>query len=221
VPPEDGITAPPLRDPTLASWIEPARTALLVIDVQVDFVAPEGAMGREGLDLAATVPALACVEKLIAAARTAGATLVFARVVSRPETDPAALKLLLARKGMPASALAVCRAETAGADYYRIRPLPGEIEIRKTLFSSFVGTTLDEQLKARGIDTLVVTGFTTECCVDCTVRDAFHRNYSVFIATDGCAAYSRELHEGALNSLAMNCALLVETQAVVQAWGLA
>jgi nicotinamidase-related amidase len=191
---------------------------LLVIDVQVDFVAPDGAMGRAGTDLSASVPALARIERVIAAARVSCVTPVFVRVVTRPETDTAALKLLMQRRGTPESDVAICRADTPGADYYRIRPLPGEIEIRKTLFSSFVGTTLDEQLRARAIDTLVVVGFTTECCVDCTVRDAFHRDYNVFIATDGCAAYSRELHEGTLNSLALNCALLVESEAVVQAW---
>jgi biuret amidohydrolase len=218
IPIEPGLTESPPMDSGLASWIEPSRTALLVIDVQVDFVAPDGAMGRVGLDLSATVPALARVEQLIAAARAVGVAPVFARVVTQPATDPTALKLLMKRKGMPTSAVDLCRADTLGADYYRIRPLPGEIEIRKTLFSSFVGTTLDEQLKARGIDTLVVVGFTTDCCVDCSVRDAFHRDYNVFIATDGCAAYSRELHEGALNGLAQNCALLVESDAVMQAW---
>ena len=202
----------------LAPMIEPSRTALLVIDVQIDFVAPDGPMGSAGVDLSTIPPALARIHTIIAAARVAGATVCFVRVVTRPETDSDALKLLMARKGLPPESVALCRYGTPGADYYQVRPLPGELEIQKTLFSSFVGTRLEEQLRERGIDTLVVVGFTTECCVDCTVRDAFHRNFNVFIVADACAAYSPGLHYGALESLALNCALLTESGAVLDAW---
>ena len=202
----------------LAPMIAPARTALLVIDVQIDFVAPDGPMGSAGVDMSAIPPALDRIHLIIAAARAAGATVGFVRVVTRPETDSDALKLLMARKGLPPESVALCRHGTPGADYYQVRPLPGELEIQKTLFSSFVGTRLEEQLRERGIDTLVVVGFTTECCVDCTVRDAFHRNFNVFIVADACAAYSPSLHYGALESLALNCALLTESEAVLEAW---
>jgi len=139
-------------------------------------------------------------------------------VVTRPETDSEALKLFMAPKGLPPQALAICRDNTPGADYHRVRPIPGDLEIRKPLYFSFVATRLEEQLRERGIDTVVVVGFTTECCVDCTVRDAFHRNFNVFVVADACAAYSAELHQGALNALAANCALLLEADAVLAAW---
>ena len=198
--------------------IEPARTALLVIDVQIDFVAPDGPMGSARVDMSTIPPAMDRIHRIIAAARAAGATVGFVRVVTRPETDSDALKLLMARKGLPPESVALCRDGTPGAGYYQVRPLPGELEIQKTLFSSFVGTRLEEQLRERDIDTLVVVGFTTECCVDCTVRDAFHRNFNVFIVADACAAYSSSLHYGALESLALNCALLTESAAVLEAW---
>jgi biuret amidohydrolase len=212
------LTLPTVAGDVLAPMIAPARTALLVIDVQIDFVAPDGPMGSAGVDMSAIPPALDRIHPVIAAARAAGATVGFVRVVTRPETDSDALKLLMARKGLPPESVALCRDGTPGADYYQVRPLPGELEIQKALFSSFVGTRLEEQLRERGIDTLVVVGFTTECCVDCTVRDAFHRNFNVFIVADACAAYSPSLHYGALESLALNCALLTESDAVLEAW---
>jgi nicotinamidase-related amidase len=73
-------------------------------------------------------------------------------------------------------------------------------------------------LRGAGIDTLVVAGFTTDCCVDCTVRDAFHLNYNVFIVSDACAAYEESLHLGGLDALSKNCALLTESEAVLEAW---
>ncbi len=209
----------PLIDPAaLPPMIEPSRTALLVIDVQEDFISPAGAAGRWGIDLGIFDPPIDRINALIDAARAKGVTPVFIRVVTRPETDSDALKALHQRKGRPPQAIAICRAGTSGAGYYRVAPRAGEMEIEKPLYSSFVGTNLDTQLRAKGIDTLVVVGFTTDCCVDCTVRDAFHRNYDVFVVSDACAAYEEDLHYGALNGLAKNCALLTDTKAVLDAW---
>jgi nicotinamidase-related amidase len=143
---------------------------------------------------------------------------VFARVVTRPETDSLALKRLYNRKGYGAEAVAICRAGTPGAAYYRVAPRSGDIEIEKPLFSSFVGTDLDDRLKARGIDTLVLTGLTTDCCVDCTARDAFHRNYSCFIVGDACSAYGEDVHAAAMLGLTKNVALAVTAQEVEAAW---
>jgi nicotinamidase-related amidase len=202
----------------LAPMIAPSTTALVVIDVQGDFAAPDGAMGYAGVDMSDVEPTIDRIERLIAAARAVGATLVFARVVSRPETDSTALKRLYARKGYGEEAVAICRADTPGAAYYRVQPRPGDIEIQKPLFSSFVGTDLDTQLKAKGIDTLVFTGLTTDCCVDCTARDAFHRNYSCFIVDDACSAYGEDVHSAAMLGLTRNVALAVTAKDVEAAW---
>jgi nicotinamidase-related amidase len=209
---------PPVAPSLLPDMIVPARTALLIIDVQQDFVSPEGAAGHWGVDLGVFQAPIGRIQALIAAARAAGATPVFIRVVTRAETDSDALKNLHARKGRPPASIALCRAGTAGADYYRVSPQSGDWEIEKPLYSSFVGTDLDHRLRAAEIDTLVVTGFTSDCCVDCTVRDAFHRNYNVFVVSDACAAYEETLHIGALDALSKNCALLTDTEAVLIAW---
>ena len=217
--PSDRPALDPAVDPAqLPPMLAPSRTALVIIDVQEDFLSPEGPAGEWGIDFGLLEPPLQRIEALIPAARAAGVVPVFVRVVTRAETDSTALTLLHRRKGRPDGSVALCRAGTKGADYYRIRPEAGDIEIEKLLYSSFVGTDLDAQLRARGIDTLVVTGFTTDCCVDCTVRDAFHLNYNVFLVADACAAYEEALHWGALNGLSKNCALLTETDAVLAAW---
>jgi nicotinamidase-related amidase/MFS family permease len=209
----------PHVDPALLPpMIEPATTALVIIDVQTDFLSPAGVAGRWGIDLGRFERPLRHIDALIAAGRARGVTQVFVRVVTRAETDSTALRLLHARNGRPLQSLALCRAGTPGAAYYRVAPRPGDLEIEKPLYSSFVGTDLDAQLRARGIDTLVLVGFTTDCCVDCTARDAFHRNYNVFMVSDATEAYEPELHTGALNALSKNCALLTDTAAVLGAW---
>ena len=217
--PSDSHTLDPAVDAALLPpMIAPARTALVIIDVQEDFVSPAGAAGHWGIDLGVLEPPLRNIESLIDAARAKGVTLFFVRVVTRPETDSNALKMFHQRKGRPPQSLAICRAGTSGVGYYRIKPQAGDIEIEKPLYSTFVGTDFDAQLRARGIDTLVVVGFTTDCCVDCTVRDAFHRNYDVFVVADACGAYEEDLHYGALNGLSKNCAMLTDSKAVLSAW---
>ncbi len=220
MPPE--VTALPHVEPAaLAAMIDPTHTALVVIDVQEDFVGPGGAMARIGVDMSGVEPALRRIEQLIAAARAAGAVVAFARVVSSPETDSNALKLLNARKGRPPQSIGVCRDGHPGSAYYRVRPEPGDIEQPKRLYNTFHDTDFDEKLRARGVDTLVMVGFTTDCCVDATSRDAFHRDYSVFVVSDATDAYSPDLHVGALKALQKNCALLVDTAAVLGAWATA
>ena len=201
----------------LQPMILPGTTALVLVDIQEDFVSPDGAAARWG-DVTAFEPALKRIEALITAAGARGVARVYLRVVTRPQTDSAALKTLHERKGRPPESVALCRAGTSGADYYRVLPQPGDIEIEKALYSGFAGTDLEARLRARGIDTLVLVGFTTDCCVDCTARDAFHRDFNVFVVTDACGAYEPALHEGSLNGLAKNCALLTDSAAVLAAW---
>lgn len=201
----------------LAGMIDPAKTALLVVDVQVDFAAAHGVLGRVGVDMAPAEPVIDRIEAMIAGARAAGATIGFMRVVTRPETDSIALTTWMARRGR-AGGEAICREEGGGADYYRVTPQPGDIEISKLKYSSFWGTDLDEQLRGRGIDTLVIAGITTDCCVDATARDAFHRDYHVFVVSDGCTAYDDSLHNGSLHSMSEHCVLLTTSDAVVEEW---
>jgi len=202
----------------LAEMIDPARTALVVIDVQVDFASPDGAMARMGADLCGIEGVLDNVETLIAAARGSRVCVAFARVITSPQTDSTALKNLNARKGLAPSALDICREGDRGSDYYRVAPFPGEIEVSKPLFSAFHGADLDQRLRERSVDTLILAGLTTNCCVDATARHAFHLDYNVFVVSDATAAYDGEAQRQALAALAQNCASIVESAEVSSSW---
>jgi ureidoacrylate peracid hydrolase len=203
----------------LKAWISPTRTALLIIDMQVDFASPEGAVGRWGVDLSTVPAALAAAKRLAEGAREAGVPVVFVGLqTSREEDSPAWSERLRRRGGDADGESALCRQGEPGAAFVGPMPRSGEAVIGKLRYSGFFRTELDATLQRLGADTLVVCGLTTECCIDCTVRDAFHLDYHVFIATDACAAYEQDLHDGALKSLDLNCAILTTTDAVVAAW---
>jgi len=200
-----------------AAWIAPARTALLIVDMQVDFAAPEGVLGQAGVDLSTIPAALAGAERLAVAARAVGAPVIFVGLQTSAATDSPAWIERLRRLGQDPD-VGVCRLGQPGADFVGPRPAPDERVIGKPRYSAFFDTDLHATLMAMKVDTLVVCGLTTECCVDCTVRDAFHLDYQVFIASDACAAYEPDLHTGALKALELNCAIVVETDEVVGAW---
>ena len=205
----------------LASWIGPSRTALLIVDTQVDFASPTGAVGLAGADLGDVAAALAAASRLAEAARGAGVSVVFVHLETRDETDSAAWAERIHRRGgLPGKALALCRAGTPGADFCGPHPAEGDLAIAKSRYSAFFGTALDASLKGRGVDTLVVCGLTTDCCVDCTVRDAFHLDYHVILAPDACAAYDSRLHGAALQSLETNFAILASADDIIAAWGM-
>lgn len=202
----------------LAAWIAPSRTAVLVVDMQVDFASPDGVLGAF-IDMGVVKPALAAAEKLVADARVAGAPVVFVGLWTTPETDSAAWNERLRRRGgNPDVDAALCRAGQAGSEFYGPQPAPGEPVVRKTRYSAFVGTDLDQRLRDMGVDTLVVAGLTTECCVDSTVRDAFDLDYHVFVAADACAAYEADMHAASLKVMELNSAILTDTAAIADAW---
>ena len=204
---------------TLADWIAPGRTAVVAVDIQVDFASPDGGLGRLGVDMSVVAPAVAAAERLVERARAVGAPVVFVGLQTTAALDSPAWREWSRRRGSEGSEdSALCRLGQRGAEFVGPTPRPGELVIGKIRYSGFFGTTLNAGLKALGVDTLVVCGLTTECCIDSTVRDAFHLDYHVFIASDACAAYEPAVHEASLKNLELNCAILVSVDEIEAAW---
>ena len=201
----------------LTDWLAPSRTALLLVDCQVDFASPDGLMARQGCDVTQAQAGLRNAALLADAARNAGVPCLFARLVTRPGDETPMLREWKARRGQNDDPL-LCREGSRGAEFVGVAPLPGEAIFSKSRYNAFAGTELDAHLKALKRDTLVIAGLTTECCVDSTARDAFERDYHVFIASDAVAAYELDLHREALKALALNCAMLAPTTNILSAW---
>lgn len=96
-----------------------------------------------------------------------------------------------------------------------LAPLPDEPVVRKTQYSAFVGTDLDELLRAKGVEQVVTTGVMTHLCCESTARDAFMRGYDVFFAIDATASKSEELHLASLKTLTEGFAMPVTTEEVL------
>ena len=206
--------------PLKPDWLSAERAALCVIDVQQDFASPDGLLGQYGLDMSRLTPAIEKMNVLVQQARRAGVPVVFVGLQTAPETDSAAWSEWMARQGKdPEAEQAICRKGTPGEAFYAVLPAASDKIVMKTRYSAFWQTDLNEWLQTQGIDTLVVTGITTECCVESTVRDAFHHDYQVLVVSDACAAYEDDLHTASLRAMALSFALLTDTQSVTAIWG--
>lgn len=192
---------------------DPKRTALLTIDLQNDFLHPQGAYGRAGQSAAAIAALPARIRPLIDALRAAGGTYISAQftLVPGPTGEPLIaphLKKLRPFLGKgdfaPGSFGHDLVAELAPADY----------TIEKVAYSALYQTRLEYILRALDIDTIIVGGIVTNGGVASTIRDAHMRDLSTYLLGDGCAAFKPEVHEATLTSLGsitpiMSCAKML------------
>ena len=186
----------------------PKRTALLVIDMQRDFLEPGGFGAALGNDVALLRRAIAPTRALLAAARQAGLFVMHTREGHRP--DLADLPPTKRRRGNLAQGIGdlgpmgriLVRGEPGHEIIAELVPVPGEPVIDKPGKGAFFATDLDAILKHRGIESLLVAGVTTEVCVHTTVREANDRGYECLVVTDCVASYIPKLHEAALAMIA-------------------
>ena len=188
----------------LKDWLAPNRTALLLIDMQVDFANDT------------TAAAIKQASILADAARAAGVICVFVRLITREKDETPFFHEWNARRQINAPPL--CREGTPGAEFVGPQPQGGEMVFSKKRYNAFIGTGLDAALRGFAIDTLVVAGLTTECCIDSSVHEAFERDYHVFVVSDATACYEPALHAAALKALGLNCTKIVNTADLVLSW---
>ncbi|HEY3881878.1 MAG TPA: isochorismatase family cysteine hydrolase [Trebonia sp.] len=174
---------------------DPAHTALMLIDMQRDFVEPGGfgeTLGNDVSQLRAVIPPLQAV---LAATREAGLTVIHTREGHLPDlSDCPPAKLT---RGEPALRIGdpgpkgriLIRGEYGHDIIDDLAPADGELVIDKPGKGSFYATGLDETLRAQGITSLIVTGVTTEVCVHTTVREANDRGYECLVLSDCVGSY--------------------------------
>lgn len=196
------------------------RPALVVVDVQRSFGDPEHIreFGLGDDDLAAVDAAVTRIDGLVASARQLGVPVFWVELASDPARPwRSSGWLRFADRGFSMES-EPCLIGTPGAEWFRVAPAGGEPRFAKRGYSGFLGTGLEQALRAAGITWLTVAGLTTECCVSATAEDAFQLDWPVVVPRDASAAYERHLHENAIEFLAMNNAAIASGDEVVHLW---
>jgi biuret amidohydrolase len=180
--------------------LDQASTALLVIDLQIDFLSPDGYFAKLGSDpgpLRAILPTVQCV---IDAARASGCLIVYTRQGYRADMADMTPYQLWRRKRARIEDTGVLARSSPG---YRIVPEisveKGDIIIDKTANGAFTHTDLDRVLRARGITHLLFSGCTTDVCVHSSLREACDRNFQCLLIEDACASCDAYAHNAAVH----------------------
>lgn len=183
-------------------------TALVLIDMQRDFLEPGGFGETLGNDVAQLAPAIAGCGRALALARSAGMLVIHTREGHRPDlSDAPPAKIARgapsARIGDPGPMGRILVRGQPGHDIVAaLAPAPGEPVIDKPGKGAFYQTDLDLMLRNRGIDTLLVGGVTTEVCVHTTIREANDRGYRCVALGDACGSYFPDFHTVGLAMIA-------------------
>lgn len=205
----------------IAEWLQPERTALIVIDVQNGFTSDNSTLARRGASMVLARGCIPALNELIRAARSAGVHVVYTQSVHNRELSlPNKFALRGRWEDLPIHDF-TWEIELAPA---LEQPREGDMVIKKYNYDAFSDTPLDLHLRSRGIETCIFTGIETACCVETSARHAYIRGYNVVIASDCCASCgstveeSRAFHEASLRILAARFGVVMTGREIAATW---
>lgn len=180
--------------------LDPRSTALVVIDLQEDFLSPTGYFARQGYDPSPLRAILPTVNRLIDAARAAGIRIIHTRQGYRGDMADMTPyeKWRRSRAGLDGTQV-LLRSGPGFEIVSDIEVRPEDIIVDKTCNGAFTYTDFEHVLRAQGITHLLFSGCTTDVCVHTTLREACDRNFQCLTIADACASGDQRAHEAALH----------------------
>ena len=153
------------------------------------------------------------LQRVLAAARAAKAPVIFIQTIHENATDSEAWVGRLAGK-----VAAICRKNTWGAEFTEVAPLPSEPVVIKHRYSAFINTRLDSVLRTLKVENLIMTGVSTNVCVESTARQGYMLDYNIVFLSDCTAAYSQEEHDMSLYNMRTHFGVVAASNDIIELW---
>ena len=200
---------------TLPEILDPAHTAVVVVDMQNDFCAEGGYLHNNlKADMSGAVPLAGRITELVEAARESGAMVVWIMANYEPRYLSGQARAIIQKREIDSIC---CEGGTWGWELFEMSANDDEWMIEKHTYSGFQGTELDRVLRFRGIKTLVMTGVATNVCVESTLRDGYFNGYYIVLPEDCVASAAKELHDGTIMNVRRHFGEVVESGAEITA----
>lgn len=208
--------------------IDLAKSAVVVVDMQNAFASKGGMLDIAGVDISVAPRVVSAIETILEAARRASISVVYVQMGYKPDLSNSggpnspnwhkelAMNLMNRRPELKGKLL------TEGTWDFDIveelKPQPGDLVVIKTRYSGFAGTTLDSQLRTRGIRYLFLAGIATNVCVESTLRDAYFQDYWPILIADGAMpAGPASMHEATIFNVENFFGWTIRTEEFVKA----
>ena len=198
----------------LRTKVQPEQTAVIVIDMQKDYLCEGGAFHRRGFDITPAQRLVPELNRFLEKARRALKCIIHLKMTKVAELSSPVGAELYERHGIER------KYDPAWAEFYEVVPREGDTVIPKYKYSGFISTYLDQFLRTKGIKTLIITGIATNVCVESTARDAFMRDYFAVVPSDLTEGTSTEAKKWSLSNIDGFFGQVVDSGDLLRCWGL-
>ncbi len=190
------------------------ETALIVIDMQNDFVLENGYLGKKHHNMKPVQDTVVRIKNLLEFCRKNGIIVIFTQTIHSPYTDSDTWKRRSAEK---ANDQGICRQGTKGSEIIEeLAPLKGEPVVIKHRYDAFLDTNLDLILRSMGIRNLLITGTQTNLCVDTTARHGFMLDYSTILVEDCISTPETEFHLPMIRNFEANFGFVLSSSKIME-----
>ena len=203
---------------TLKGKVDPAHTAVLIIDMQNDFCHIDGVQAKRGLSISQIQTMVPRLKRFLSAARKYHPLIIFVRMVHTEwSISPVSMEPQMI---FPEDLRLYVLEGTWGSEFYEISPEGGEIVVTKYRYSAFQGTDLESILRDNRIKTLVLTGVATPVCVEATAIDGYSKDFFIVLVKDCLAARNVEEHNAALSIMERFLAVTANSKEILDVWSI-
>jgi ureidoacrylate peracid hydrolase len=206
----------------LKDIIKPDHTALIIVDMQKDFCREGFRCWESGRDIRPAQKIIPTIRLILDGARRKNVFVIHVIFWTLCNHLSDSGPWLAQRRRSTYSSELVGMEGTEGAEVIEeLAPVPEEVIVRKHRYSGFTGTDLDLVLRSNGIRSVIITGVSTNACVETTLRDAFELEYYVVLVEDCVASWSEKLHEATLENVRHRFGHVCTSNDILEIWGAA